>query len=63
MIIKTFYIDVIIINKARFAILIYLFLVVLIKQIDLPSNRDFIFELKKLNILIFSINMVDYNLI
>ena len=45
-IIKGLYIDVIIINKSRFVIFTYLFLIVLIKQIDLPSNRDLIFELK-----------------
>ena len=45
-IIKNSRIDTLVISKARFVILVYLFLAISIKQINLSLDRDLIFELK-----------------
>ena len=45
-IVKGSRIDAIIINKVRFIVRAYFFLIVLIKLIDLLANRDLIFELE-----------------
>lgn len=37
-------------------------MIILIKEIDLSTNRNFIFESDQLKILTFSINIVNYNL-
>ena len=56
-------INITIINKIWFIILIYLFLIIIIESINLLINRDLIFELDQLNIFIFLINIVNYNLL
>ena len=61
-VIKNFKINIIIINKTRYVIFIYLYITIFIKFVNLLTNRDFIFKLNQLNILTFSINIVDYNL-
>ena len=42
---KGFWINIIIVNKVRFIILIYFFLIIIIEVVDLLINRDFIFKL------------------
>ena len=61
-IIKDFYINVIVINKAHFIILTHFFLIIIIEHVDFLINRDFIFKLKQFNILIFLTYIINYNL-
>ena len=54
--------DTIIVSKARFTISAHSFLIVSIDPIDLPSERDLIFEPKQMNTLILSASIVDNSL-
>ena len=62
MIIKNLKFDIVIVNKTRYVMLTYFFLIVFIRYIDFSFDRDLIFESKQLNVLIFSTYIVDHNL-
>jgi hypothetical protein len=57
-------IDIIIISKFRYTVLVYLDIVIIIKSIksDLPYNYNLLFKLSQLNILIITAYIVNYNI-
>ena len=54
--------DTVIISKARFAIPAHSLLTIPIKQVDLPPDRDLIFESEQLDTLTLSAHLVDHTL-
>lgn len=54
--------DVVVVSKARFAVLAHSFLTVAVEHVDLSIDRDLVFELEQLDALTLSAYIVDHSL-